>query len=157
LFLVNASTGLSRLVAPSLFPEGDPTLEAYQWTPLHDELQRRGLLDGKRLFVVSGSWIDVGRIDQALHDALPMQVFGDGKQYAFRYDRNAFVGRDALIISRREQAGGLRQALTPYFESIEELPPFAFGRSGMKEIDLQIFYAHVLRRPLPSPYEKSPD
>ena len=86
LFLVNASTGFSKLVAPSLFPEGDPTLEAYQWTPLHDELQRRGLLDGKRLFVVSGSWIDVGRIDQALHDALPMQVFGDGKQYAFRYD-----------------------------------------------------------------------
>jgi len=157
LFLVNASTGLSGLVAPSLFPEGDPTLEAYQWTPLHDELQRRGLLDGKRLFVVSGSWIDVGRIDQALHDALPMQVFGDGKQYAFRYDRNAFVGRDALIISRREQAGGLRQALTPYFESIEELPPFAFGRSGMKEIDLQIFYAHVLWRPLPSPYQKGPD
>ncbi len=157
LFATHAATGFGKLLAPAAFAAGDPTLEAYEWTPLRDELQRRGLLHDKRLFVVSGSWIDIGRIDEALHDALPMQVFGESKQYAFRYDRDALVGHDALIISRRDQAGGLRQALTPYFESIEELPPFAFGRSGMKEVDLKIFRAHVLTRPLPSPYEKSPD
>jgi hypothetical protein len=158
LFLVNASTGFSKLVAPSLFPEGDPTLEAYEWTPLHDELRRRGFLDGnKRLFVVSGSWIDIGRIDQALHDALPMQVFGESKQYAFRYDPESLVGRDALVISRRDQADELARRLAGYFVSIQELPPFAFGRSGMKEIELRLFYARALTRPLPSPYDERPD
>ncbi len=156
LFAAHMTTGFAKLLAPAAFAGGDPTLEAYEWTPLRDELFRRGLLDDKRLFVVSGSWIDAGKIDQALHDALPMQVFGESKQYAFRYDRDAFVGRDAVVVSRRDQANKLRCALARYFESIEELPPFAFGRSGMKEVDLQIFYAHVLKKPLPSPYEKRP-
>jgi hypothetical protein len=157
LFGAHEATGFAKLLFPAAFAGGDPTLEAYEWGPLRDELQRRGCLDHKRLFVVSDSWIDAGRIDQALHDALPMQVFGDSKQYAFRYDRNAFIGRDALVISRADKAGELRRALAPYFESIEQLPPFAFGRSGMKEVDLQIFYARVLTKPLPSPYEKRAD
>jgi hypothetical protein len=32
------------------------------------------------------------------------------------------------------------------------LPPFAFGRSGMKEVEVQIFFGHDLRKPLPFPY-----
>jgi len=60
-------------------------------------------------------------------------------------------------ITKLDKAGELRRALAPYFESIEQLPPFAFGRSGMKEVDLQIFYARVLTKPLPSPYEKRAD
>lgn len=148
------ATGFAKLLLPAAFAAGDPTLEAYEWTPLHDELQRRGLLDKKGLFVISGSPIDIGKIDQALHDAVPMQVFGEPKEYAFRYDPAMLLGHDALIISQRDRAAKLAAALAPYFESMEELPPFAFGRSGMKEVDLQIFYAHALTKPLPSPYDK---
>ena len=79
---------------------------------------------------------------------------GESKQYAFRYDANTLVGRDALIIGRRDRAG-IKQRLAPYFESIDELPDFVFGRSGMNEIDVQIFYGHVLKKPLPSPYGES--
>ena len=145
LFLVNASTGLSKLVAPSLFPEGDPTLEAYQWTPLHDELQRRGLLDGKRLFVVSGS-LDRCRQDRPgaarrLADAGVRRP----KEYAFRYDPATRPRARRAHHQPARTSGQAPAALAPYFESIEELPPFAFGRSGMKEVDLRIFYAHALR------------
>jgi len=157
LIVGHAATGYGRLLLPAVFAKGDPTLESFEWTPLRGELQKRGLLDKKGLFVISESWIDIGKIDQALDDAMPMQVFGESKQYAFRYDPKILVGRDALIILRRDRRSGVDKALAPYFASIEELPPFAFGRSGMKEVELQIFYAHVLTKPLPSPYEKRSD
>jgi hypothetical protein len=151
--IAHADTGFARLLFPAVFAKGDPTLEAYEWTPLRGELQRRGLLDRKNLFVISGSPIDIGKIDQALHDALPMQVFGEAKQYAFRIDPKTLVGRDALIVGQRNRTIGLRRGLAPYFDSIDELPPFTFGRSGMKEVEVRMLYGHVLKKPLPSRYD----
>jgi hypothetical protein len=151
--IAHADTGFGRLLAPAVFAKGDPTLEALEWAPLRVELQKRGLLDNKNLFVISGSAIDIGKIDQALHDALPMQVFGESKQYAFRLDPKTLLGRDALIVGQRNRTVGMRRALAPYFDSIDELPPFAFGRSGMKEVDVRLLYGHVLKKPLPSRYE----
>lgn len=156
LLVGHAATGYGRLLFPAAFARGDPTLESLEWTPLRAELQRRGLLDTKGLFIVSGSPIDIGKIDQALHDAMPMRVFGESKQYAFRSDAKALVGRDALILGRYDRMTGIDKKLAPYFESIEELPPFTFGRSGMNEVTVRILYGHVLRTPLPSPYENEP-
>lgn len=154
LVIGHAATGYARLLFPAVFAKGDPTLEAYEWAPLRDELQKRGLLDKKGVFIISGNPIDIGKIDQALHDAVPMQVFGESKQYAFRYDPQSLLGRDAVIVGQRNRTIGIDRGLTPYFESVEELPSFAFGRAGMKEVDLRILYGHVLKKPLPSPYEK---
>jgi dolichyl-phosphate-mannose-protein mannosyltransferase len=155
--IAHADTGFARLLAPAVFAKGDPTLEAYEWTPLRGELQKRGLLDRPGLFVISDSPIDVGKIDQALHDALPMQVFGEAKQYAFRIDPKTLIGHDALIIGQRNRTIGLRRALAPYFDSVDELPPFNFGRSGMNEVEVRLLYGHVLKKPLPSRYEKAAD
>jgi hypothetical protein len=151
--LGHVQMGYGKLLFPAAFARGDPTLESLEWTPLREELQRRGLLQKPGLFVISGSPIDIGKIDQALNDALPMQVFGESKQYAFRYDPSTLVGRDALVIGRRDRTRGIETRLAHYFESIEELPPFSFGRSGMHEVDVRILYAHDLKQPLPSPYE----
>jgi hypothetical protein len=144
-------TGFGKLLITTEDTRRDPALDFIEWTPLRDELQARGLLAKDNLFVVSGSPSDIGAIDQALGDALPMQVFGDAKEYAFRIDPKVLVGRDALIMGRRDRMGGVVEGLTPYFESIEQLPSFAFGRSGMKEIDVPIYYGHVLKKPLPLP------
>jgi hypothetical protein len=57
-------------------------------------------------------------------------------------------------MGRRDRMDGVRKELAPYFESIDELPDFVFGRSGMKEVDVRILYGHVLQKPLPSPYGK---
>jgi len=157
LFVGHAMTGYGRLVFPAVFAKGDPTLETLDWTPLREELQKRGLLDHKGLFVISGSPIDIGKIDQALEDSMPMLVFGVSKQYAFRYSPDSLLGRDALIMGDRRRMANVAQGLAPYFASIEELPPFAFGRSGMKEIEVQIFFGRDLRKPLPSPYDRGTD
>ncbi len=147
----DAATGYGRLLFPTAFAKGDPTLEALDWTPVRAELEARGLLKHKGLFIISGSPIDIGKIDCALRDALPMLVFGQSKQFAFRYDPKIFVGRDALLIGRRDRMKGIKNSLIEYFASIQELPPFIFGRSGMAEVDVRILYAHDLKRPLPSP------
>jgi hypothetical protein len=157
LLVGHTATGYGRLLFPAVFRKSDPSLDAFEWTPLRDELQRRGLLDEKGLFIISKSPIDIGKIDQALDDAMPMQVFGESKQYAFRYDSKLLVGHDALIIDRWDRLNDIDKALAPYFETIEELPPFTFGRSGMSEVEVRIFYAHFLKTPLPSPYEKRED
>jgi len=156
LLVGHAATGYGRLLFPKVFAKNDATLDALEWTPLRDELRRRGLFKRDGLFIISKSPIDIGKIDQALDDTMPMQVFGESKQYAFRIDPVTLVGRDALIIDRSNRLNDVDKSLAPYFESIEELPSFAFGRSGMNEISLRIFYAHFLKKPIPSPYETPP-
>jgi len=151
-------SGAGKLLFTTEDTRRDPTLDFVEWAPLRDELIRRGLLDRPGLFVVSGNPSDIGAIAQALGDALPMQVFGDAKQFAFRVAPGVLVGRDALIMGRRDRMDGVAEGLAPYFESIEALAPFAFGRSGMKEIDVPIYYGHVLKKPLPLPaYAKAAD
>ena len=149
-FLVvgHAATGYGRLLFPAAFAKGDPTLESLEWTPLREELQKRGLLERKDLFVISGSPIDIGKIDQALANSMPMQVYGESKQYAFRYDPKLLVGRDALIIGRRDRMDGIDRSLAPYLDSITD-SSFAFGRSGMREVNMQILYGNHLKKPLP--------
>ncbi|MBP9604387.1 MAG: glycosyltransferase family 39 protein [Chromatiaceae bacterium] len=151
----HAATGLGRVWFPGLLAK-DPTLEALEWTPLRHELQARGLLDRPELFVVVPHWITAGKIDHALGDALPVVVFGqDQRHFAFRYDPAIFVGRDALIMGRSDDIEEDLPALRTYFESIEELPLFAFGRSGLRELETRILLAHTLKSPLPAAYGRA--
>jgi hypothetical protein len=152
LIVGHAVTGYGRLLFPALSARSDPTLEAFEWTPLRSELRARGLLDRKALFVVAPYWLDAGRIDQALGGKLPVIAFGalnDPKNFQFRYDPNTFLGHDALLIGRKIDADILSR-LEPYFDSIKELTSVTFGRSGMQEIELRILLAKNLRVPFPS-------
>ena len=160
LIVGHAATGLGRVWFPTLLAK-DPTLEAMEWTPLRDELKARGLLDRQDLFVVVPHWITAGKIDHALGGALPVVVFGqDQRHFAFRPDQELFVGHDALIMGREDDIEEDLPSLRTYFEHVEELPAFAFGRSGRRELEVRIFLAHTLRTPLPAAYggaNKPPD
>lgn len=153
LIVGDVTTGYARLLFPTAFVKGDPTLESLEWTPLRDELRRRHLLDNEGLFVISASPIDIGKIDQALDDSVPMLVYGESKQYAFRYDPKTLIGHDALILGSRNMSG-IALRLAPYFQWVEVLPSFAFGRSGMDEVKVRILYGHVFNKPWQSPYDK---
>jgi len=148
----HAATGYGKLLLPAAFAHGDPTLEAVEWGPLRAELKARGYLDRNDMFVIAPNWMDAGRIDQALDGALPVTVFGDlteAKNFEFRYDPKSLLGRDALIIGRAITPDRLAR-LRPFFQSVEELPPMSFGRSGMQEIELHAMLAKKLKTPLPS-------
>jgi len=146
-----AATGYGRILAPALFAAGDPTLDAFEWGQLPRELAARGLLRAGT-FVITTNWIYAGKIDQAFHDAVPVVVFGSNpKQFGLRYDPHSLVGRDAIVVAPDDSMDGIASALQPYFDSIEELAPFALGRSGLAEIHLRVLLARRLGRPLPAP------
>jgi len=146
-----ALTGYGRILAPALFAAQDPTLDALEWRQLPRELRARGLLRAGT-FVITTNWIYAGKIDQALHDAVPVVVFGSNpKQFGLRYDPDSLVGRDAVVVAPDDSMNGIAGALQQYFGSIEELAPIALGRSGLPEIHLRVLLAHRLARPLPAP------
>lgn len=148
--VAEATTGYGRMLAPALFRHGDPTLDALEWSPLARELQARGLL-GPRTFVITTSWIYAGKIEQALHDTVPVVVFGSNpKQFGLRYAPGRFLGCDAVVVGPPDSMSGMSAALRPDFAAIEELRPFAFGRAGLPEIELRLLLAHHLRTPLPA-------
>jgi 4-amino-4-deoxy-L-arabinose transferase-like glycosyltransferase len=151
-FATEANTGYARILAPRLFARGDPTLEVFDWKQLAPELESRGLLRPGS-FVITTNWIYAGKIDQALHDAVPVVVFGSNpKQFGFRYDPRRLLGSDAVVVGPLDSMGGVANGLRPYFDSLEELAPVTLGRSGLNEIQLQVLSAHDLKTPLPAPY-----
>ena len=152
LFAAEAMTGYGRVLVPRLFAWGDPTLEVFDWSQLPSELEARGLLPAGT-FVITTSWIYAGKIDHALHDAVPVVVFGSNpKQFGFRYDPELLLGRDAVVLAQLDSEGGIAADLRPYFDSLEERAPVALGRSGRSEIQLRVVSAHHLKASLPAPY-----
>jgi hypothetical protein len=113
-------------------------------------LRARGLLQ-PGVFLITTNWTYAGRIDEALHDTVPVVVFGGNpKQFGLRYNPAEFNGRDALVIGPTDAMAGIAPRLRPYFSSIEELQPFALGRSRMPEIRLRLMQARRNVEPLPS-------
>jgi 4-amino-4-deoxy-L-arabinose transferase-like glycosyltransferase len=152
LLAAHAETGYGRILAPRLFARGDPTLDAFEWSQVGQELRTRRLLR-PGVFLITTNWMYAGRIDEALHDAFPVVIFGSNpKQYGLRYDPAEFLGRDALVLGPAEGMEGIASRLKPYFDSVNELEAFAIGRSGLREIPLRILEARCLLEPLPSPY-----
>jgi len=148
-FQVN--TGYGHIVAPRASPLVDPTLEMFSWRQLPPQLAARGLLP-PGTFVITTSWFYAGKIDQALHDAVPIVVFdNDPRQFGLRYKREDLLGHDAIVVAPTRSMHGIAAGLQPYFDSIEERAPLALGRSGRREIELSVLRARHLRTPLPAP------
>jgi len=148
-FQVN--TGYGHIVAPRASPLVDPTLEMFAWRQLPPQLVARGLLP-PGTFVITTSWFYAGKLDQALHDAVPIVVFDDDpRQFGLRYDRQDLLGHDAIVVAPSGSMHGVAVRLQPYFDSIEERGPLALGREGRREIELSVLCAHRLRTPLPAP------
>jgi len=153
----HAATGFGRILAPRLFAYGDPTLDAFEWTQLPGALQAGRLLQPGD-FLITTNWTYAGRVDQALHRAAPVVVFGGNpKEFGLRYDPTEFLGRDALVLGPADSMMDMAGRLQPYFDTVDELAPFSLGRSGMHEIPLRLMRAQCLLKPLPSPFRQPSD
>jgi hypothetical protein len=146
------ATGWMGNSFPGLFAAGDPTLEALDWRGIAPQLAERGLLDSRAGFVVSGHWIDAGKIDYALGGRMPVLCLSDSPHhFAFRAAAGGFKDQDALIIGRKQTIGD-GAAYAPYFAAITPLGTLPVQRHGRTEFELVLLYASKFKGDYPLPY-----
>jgi hypothetical protein len=152
LLVSQAATGWVKSLAPALFVKGDPSVESLAWDDLGAAFRKRGLLKAAS-FVVAVRWNEAGKVELALDHALPVLVFTqDPRNYAFRNDPAAFLGRDAVIVGKATTVQENIDLLKPYFADLIPIEPVTIERNGRSEIELRILYARQLLKPYPLPY-----
>ena len=103
----DSETGFIGGMDPKQMAHSDPTVETTDWTGVRVELARRGLLGRPNTFIAAPKWSQAGKLDMALGDVMPVVVLShDPRQYGYRYDPKALVGKDALIIGRTDLDAG---------------------------------------------------
>lgn len=152
----HTATGWLKTVNPSLFPHGDPSMEAYDWRDVQPAFAEKGFLTQDHpaeLFVVAPDWIDAGKIDYALGGKLPVVCLSaEPHHFAFIRPIGSMRGKDAVIIGRTAIAEQALQQYGHYFQSISPLGSIAVNRQGREEIRLNWYYARNLMRDYPMPY-----
>ena len=142
-----AATGWMGRAFPKVFKKGDPTAEAIEWSGLRGALTQRGLLKAPGDFVVALKWSEAGKIDEGLAGAAPVLVFSnDPREFAYRQDSSAFLGRDALILARPGTLAAHMAELRGDFHDLTPLPPIEVGREGHGEIEVDALMGHDLLR-----------
>ncbi len=145
-----ASTGWLGAEFPRLF-KNDPTVGAFEWYPLRDALNTRGLLADPHLFVTTLDWVEGGKIAQALDGALPVTVLSE-YPHGFAFMPHPQLGDNSLIIARPAQIAYNLKRLHGYYASVRRLAPIIIGRNGRPEIHLEVLFASHLLKPYPNPY-----
>ncbi len=152
LLVTHAATGWLKSLAPALFVKGDPSVESLDWDDLRTAFQKNGLLKAAS-FVVAVRWNEAGKVELALDHTLPVLVFTqDPRNFAFRNDPAAFVGRDAVIVGKATTVQENIDLLKPYFADLIPIEPVTIERHGRPEIELHLLYARHLLKPYPLPY-----
>ncbi len=145
-----AITGWPVRVAPALFRNGDPTLEALDWTDLRRGLDSLGVLQRSRTFVAGTSWVQSGKVAYALGPAVPVVCLSvDPRGFGYLYDERTFVGEDAVIIDRvpaRHDVMGLYGA---YFDHLTTIGRIGIRRRGRPAIDVAVYLGQGFQRPYP--------
>lgn len=125
----------------------DPDLGAVDWTSLHDELARRGLLR-PGVVVAAIRWHDAGKIDYALRGEVPVLCLGDDpREYGLSAPTAGYLGRDVLIVAPRETLAGVTVGFGARFDRVEALAPVPLLHAGRPVMSLPLFLGHRLRPP----------
>lgn len=138
-----ARTGALTLVVP---PRSDPTLDAYDWMPLRDELVRRGAgrMDGP--MIAGLRWNETGKVDFVVGDLAPVVVLNaDARGFRFRQNEQDYIGRSALIVVTAESYRRDQALVDARFDRVDPPETFAIGRLGRPEIHLVIARGHGFR------------
>ena len=149
----HTATGWLKNLEPTWFSQGDPTIEALDWTNLSNYLDEQGLLHSQAKFVVAPHWIDAGKIDYILGGEIPVLCLShEPHHFAFMHNQAEFKGEDALIIGRKDKMVDVLNVYRPYFTKIEAVATVPIRRRGIPEFDVAIFYAKGFTGTFPLPY-----
>jgi 4-amino-4-deoxy-L-arabinose transferase-like glycosyltransferase len=134
-------TGWLRVFLPS-FNDYDPIVaDQTDWWNFRDTLQRRGLLDSKRYFILAGRYEFCFKAQSVLQDTLPVVCLtGNPISKALWRDDAALLGRDAIIITSWWDAPQALATVHDAFARLDEIAPIwmtAYGRPVMR-IDLAL-------------------
>lgn len=128
-----------------------PDLEAVDWDTLRTELLRRGELHSG-MVVAAVRWFDAGKIDYALHGAVPVICLGkDPREYGISSPAEDQVGQDLLIIAPRETLQSMAKRFGAKFQSLRELPPIILRHAGKPAMVLPAFIGRHFE---PSGYDR---
>jgi hypothetical protein len=132
----------------------DATTELIDYDELATALRGWGLLDRSDLFISADRWYLGGKVDYALKGRMPFLLLNsaDPREYAFFDSSSRWLGREGILVSRREDLAGVRAEFAPYCSSLDELGPVPIHRAGRVEVTLYVYRCGTLVRPFPTPY-----
>jgi 4-amino-4-deoxy-L-arabinose transferase-like glycosyltransferase len=149
----HTATGWLKTLQPTWFAQGDPTVEALDWSDLLLYLDEKGLLHSQAKFVAAPHWIDAGKIDYILGGKIPVLCLSDEPHhFAFMHKTADFKGEDALIIGRQDEMVDGINRYRPYFTTIDVVGTVQIKRAGIPEFAVVVFYASGFNGTFPLPY-----
>jgi 4-amino-4-deoxy-L-arabinose transferase-like glycosyltransferase len=123
------------------FTRRDPTVEAIDWTSLHDDLATRGLLRPGTVIGVP-NWRDAGKIAYALGPGVTTLCLNlDCRQFGIAFPPTEHIGEDVLILAP-EYADRVRNELSSVFDDIGSLPATAISHAGLTLQAVTVFHGH---------------
>jgi hypothetical protein len=139
------------------FAEVDPTLEALDYTPLKDELTRRGLLARDDVFVFTSKWYLSGKVDYALggsKDVLCLS-WDDPRAFAFFDGQDRYLGKTGVLVSHPRFSEGVEKVYANHFDKITYLGTVEVRRGKRTAVTLKLFLAENFRATVQQPYGNS--
>ncbi len=126
--------------------------EGADWKGLDKALADKGLAPTDGRFVVALKWHEAARLSTVLSPKIPVTVFDtDARGFAFLVDQSTLVAKDAVVITRAEDAGALVR-LNVFFEKVDPPQQITLSVAGGVPFHLVATLAHGLKTPYPLPY-----
>ena len=153
-------TGFWRSYGPKWFvhfggEKTEPTIQGTDYIDIKKRFEKEGWLNNSKIFTGSTRWWLTGKVDWALKGQKPVLVFDeDPRNLAFLVDPKTLVGEDAVILGQDHEAS-IKQNVTPFFDSITQLPDIIIYRSGVDELHLQVYYCKNFHKSI-KPHEEFP-
>ncbi|MDB5447012.1 MAG: hypothetical protein JWQ97_2329 [Phenylobacterium sp.] len=142
--VVEAATGWLGRAWPSVFVNGDPTVETVEWSGAR-ALERSAVMADPSLFLVAAKWNEAGRLVEGFGVRRPIVVASsDPRGFAYDGPAGALVGRDALVVVRPIDAEVTVDRLRHCFASLQPVGAVQFGRFGSPEVRLETFLGRRL-------------
>lgn len=152
-FITHVLTGWAQWIIPA-FQERDPIIaNSVDWNELNDVLSRHQPTDWSNVFLSGIRWEDCAKIEIAVRMKAPVLCFTPVPEtYAYFFAQQQLIGKDSIIVTRREEQTDVMRVLAPYFDSIEPLDTIIITRFRTIATRLDVYAGHNLRSVYPWPY-----
>lgn len=120
--------------------EIDPTIQGIDYDDITTRFEKEGWMNNPKIFAGTTRWWLNGKVDWALKGKKDIICFNDDpRNIAFLINPNSVVGEDGIVIDQGNPVS-VKNDVTPFFDSIKQLPDIIIMRHGRPELHLQVYY-----------------